>query len=273
VRCLLVVGVLVTGGCDRVFGLDEREAPVPDARTTFGSLEPVTLQCPAGQTASDPTIADEASLFAYSCSASSGGTNLHEAERLSPVLGGSHRLILGEMRTEGSPEFSPDGRSLYFLTFTAADIGNIELIERTSPIETWGAIQVPPDLNTLGDDRPGSPDRSGNHIVISRGGVLLEFVRTPQGAFTPLQTTDTLGAGPMAVNPHLSNDGLTLVFAAPDRTADLYIAYRQSVDEAWGAALPITELNTTQNEADPWISPDGNGIYFARQGVLFHARK
>ncbi len=68
--------------------------------------------------------------------------------------------------------------------------------------------------------------------------------------------------------PRLTADELTLVYARQasnfpgDFDYDLYIATRSSTAEAFGAPVPITQLNTTATETNPALSSDGLSLYF-----------
>jgi Tol biopolymer transport system component len=43
---------------------------------------------------------------------------------------------------------------------------------------------------------------------------------------------------------------------------DFYLATRSATTEAFSPAVPITELNSSDNETDPWISEDRRYILF-----------
>jgi hypothetical protein len=277
--------ILLIAACDQVFGLESRvpadaagpladapDAPL-DARDTFDEPALVTLACPAGRTAGDPSLDLDEKVFAYTCASGADG-DLYEAPRMSLTQGGTATMILATAASEGSPELSPDGKQLYYLTFPSKGVGQINLKQRATIGDAWGVTMVRGDLNAPGDNRPGSPNQAGNHMVISRGGALVE-VRSNGTTWMSLSATGTLGAITAAVNPHLSVDGLTLVFAARsvNLDQDLYIARRDVLGGAWGAAVPISELNTSFDEAEPWLSADQRRLYFARQGLLFLARK
>jgi hypothetical protein len=53
-------------------------------------------------------------------------------------------------------------------------------------------------------------------------------------------------------------------------SADLYVAWRRSVDAEFLATAPLDELNTGGDERDPWLTPDGKTLYFTsdRSGAL-----
>ncbi|HLK93598.1 MAG TPA: hypothetical protein VKZ18_27145 [Polyangia bacterium] len=52
-------------------------------------------------------------------------------------------------------------------------------------------------------------------------------------------------------------------------TSDLFVAWRRSTTEPFVALMPLTDLNTSANERDPWLSPDGSTFFFTsdRDGV------
>ena len=65
-----------------------------------------------------------------------------------------------------------------------------------------------------------------------------------------------------AIEPTLSGDGQTMVFARsrPGRDADLYMARRSN--GGWGEATPLSSLNTEADELGPQLTHDGRYLYF-----------
>ncbi len=68
-------------------------------------------------------------------------------------------------------------------------------------------------------------------------------------------------------SPFPSADGLRLYFFSTRRGGaggrDLWISSRASVEEPFGAPLPLSELNTPDEEHLPWLTRDELTIYFA----------
>ena len=84
----------------------------------------------------------------------------------------------------------------------------------------------------------------------------------PQG--TDIVELNTLGT---INDPSLTPDELTIVFMGNNITGgrgmyDLYIATRPDLNSPFGNVRNLTELNTPENDADPFVSTDGLSLYF-----------
>jgi WD40-like Beta Propeller Repeat len=66
----------------------------------------------------------------------------------------------------------------------------------------------------------------------------------PPDAGTPLDASATPDAGP--------------TFG----TSDLFVAWRRSTDGPFEVTQALSDLNTSANERDPWLSPDGSTFFF-----------
>ncbi|HEY4179224.1 MAG TPA: hypothetical protein VGM90_20415 [Kofleriaceae bacterium] len=71
------------------------------------------------------------------------------------------------------------------------------------------------------------------------------------------------GTGDASITPDL----LTLMFRSVRPggvgAGDIYTSHRSSATAAWPAPTLVTELDSTMDEAHPWIAPDGLRIYFS----------
>ena len=80
-------------------------------------------------------------------------------------------------------------------------------------------------------------------------------------------------------HPVLSADKLTIYFgvdAAGDggtKDWDIVAAKRTSAAVAFGAPLPVAELNSAQSDYPAWISPDSCRFYLTRNGALLRATR
>lgn len=275
--------VLFAGACDRVFGLDARSAPdgpplavdaPPDAHPTFGSLTPVTLECPSGRAPIEVSLDRDERRFIYGCAGTD--VDIYEAPVKDELTGNTATAVVVAPGAQGSPEMSPDGLAVYYLVLITG-IGEIHLKQRMTIDDPWGAPTTPAVLNTGADDRPGSPDATGTHFVITRssppGSMLVEVVRQANTLVDSTTSTAALRAVTSPINPQISADGRTLVFAAMGNGFDLFISERSNPDSPWGTAVSISEVNTNGDETDPWLSADGRRLYFTRGGVVLLGRK
>ncbi|HEY5453357.1 MAG TPA: hypothetical protein VIQ54_31605, partial [Polyangia bacterium] len=96
------------------------------------------------------------------------------------------------------------------------------------------------------------PDRSTVDAFLSDNGLTLFFSGSPP-------------AYPADAAPRVNDAGMIL-----EPSADLYVAWRRSVDEEFEVAQPLDDLNTSGDERDPWLTPDGKTLYFTsdRDGTL-----
>ena len=108
---------------------------------------------------------------------------------------------------------------------------------------------------------------------------------TPDAPFqAPLALPELVHADRSTVDGFLTDDGLTFFFSsrlapapAPDGgaatdagqdaaaaapTSDLFVTWRRSIDGPFSEPQPLTDLNTPDDERDPWMSPDGTTFYF-----------
>jgi Tol biopolymer transport system component len=67
------------------------------------------------------------------------------------------------------------------------------------------------------------------------------------------------------VDGFLTDDGLTLFYVTGPSfgAADLFVAFRRTVDDPFEHHTPLEDLTTEDDERDPWLSPDGRELFFA----------
>ena len=117
----------------------------------------------------------------------------------------------------------------------------------------------------------GSAPPPGNDIYVSP---LL-----PDGTFGAAVRDDALSTNLGGVKdyegrPMIRFDGREIIFLS-DRDGgaggyDLYAATRETVEAPWSEPVRLTTLNTAGNEMHPYLSPDGETLFFTRSvsGIL-----
>lgn len=182
---------------------------------------------------------------------------------------------------ETTPKLSPDGLSMYWGSQRAGTEGlnDIWTAQRGSLVTTtFTAATRIDELSSTQDDLSATISGDGLAIVFVRrdpDDSLYGSTRTSASApwstpqvLAPLETPDAENG------PFLTADGLTVYYAAArNGNTDLFVAHRPAITAAFGPPQPIGELNTAAAESDPWVSPDGRHIYFARGTRIWRASR
>lgn len=252
-------------------------APVPDATVLgpWSTPTPIVLS-PANATDDDPSLTGDR-LELYINTSRSGGPDIYVATRAATTepWGTPERVpLVSSAQNEATPEVSSDGLTLYFASDRPGGAGDLDIwvSTRTARTEAWGAPTVVAELSSAVHD--ACPATSASQLQL----VMTSFRKPPltwSDIYVSTRTAPTMAWGtPVeldAINtpaddrsPFLTADARSLYL---DRTvsgasSDLFVATRPSATAAFPAAVPISELNTSGAEEDPWVSPDGRHIVF-----------
>jgi hypothetical protein len=179
---------------------------------------------------------------------------------------------------DGNPAISPDGRHFYFTSTRSLDGGPKPssrpypwVMERTG--SSWGA---PRPLNIpIGDKQYIMnilPVRSGDLYLTLREGQKETICRSQ------FQDGNYLAPEPLAAEinrvqlqlaGYVAPDESYLLFSAFDGVesqggSDLYVSFRHA-DGSWETAVNLGPgVNTPDNEFTPYVSPDGEFLFFSR---------
>ncbi len=194
--------------------------------------------------------------------------------------------IITEIVAEGddqSSAISADGLMLWFGSDRTGGAGELDIWVSTRASRSEAMWSTPLNLTALNSPSLDVPRPLGDHDRVmplssdraSPDGyqILFAAARTANGTFdSPTPAAGLSMPGQMTVDGFLTNDGLTIFYtqAAAGSTGDLFVSWRRSTSEAFGWQSPLSELNTGDDERDPWLSPDGTQLYFSsnRSGVL-----
>jgi WD40 repeat protein len=184
---------------------------------------------------------------------------------------------------ETSPAVGHDGLELWVGAERDGGLGlqDIWVSRRASRADDWTPLENVVELNSSAKDIP-RPLASSKIMPLGshRGSsgyyetFLAERPSASEPFAEPLELVELEVAGQNSVDGFLSDDGLTLYFnrspGAGESTGDLFVATRPSRGEPFGVAAPLTSVNTSDDERDPWLSPDGKHLFFSsdRDGTL-----
>jgi hypothetical protein len=196
---------------------------------------------------------------------------------------------LNSADTETSPGVSPDGLTIWFGSNRPGGKGTFDVWMATRPDRnsSWTAPVNVPELSSTEADMAHPAMGSPLLILVATQSVapplwdLLWATRadetSPFGTPTPITELDSASSD---VDPYLSADGQVFFFNSnrvPDNDEDLYFATRDPATDKFSEPQPVTELNTTRRDRDPWLSPDLRYIMFNsnRSGtyLIYQARR
>jgi hypothetical protein len=179
-------------------------------------------------------------------------------------------LVLNSDADETTPEFSPDGLSLYFASARAGTAGGLDIYvaTRTSRDAGWIAPVRVGELSSPLDDTAAVvlADDTTIYVGSHRDGSDALYIATraaPDQAWSSPVVTD-IPVGSFAESQFITPDGTVLVDSlGAAEVEDIYIAQRASLADPFGELVPIGELNTTANDTDPWLASDGHTLVFS----------
>lgn len=162
----------------------------------------------------------------------------------------------------GEPMLSPDDSFLYFVADFPPDLWR-------SPRTKSGNLGTPEklaDVSTAKDDWYPSFASNGN-LYFTNG--TLYRAKPSNGTY---QAKDSIQI-PMKLvdvrDPYISPNEDFIVFAASegslDNDSDLYVSFKESGD-AWSSPISLgADINSAAFELGPYISPDGQYLFFSRR--------
>ncbi len=187
-----------------------------------------------------------------------------------------------------SPDLTPDGLVLFFTSNRPGGAGGSDLYmsRRTDRTQPW----MPPvrlaDVSSPEDDVSAVTDEGLTFLVFTStrpggpGGSDLYIAEraSTSDPWGPPQLARGLNSGADDIAPFYHEPSRTLFFASSRGAPalDLYAAVRLA-DGGFGEASPIVELNDSDRQSDPWLSPDGRTMYFSatvrgRSGIYVTTR-
>lgn len=252
-------------------------AGVCNGHTPFGTPARVDELSAPGSSNDDPSLTADM-LEIYFDTNRSGSHDVWRATRdsVDEPWGEPEELAeLNSRANESTPEVSADGLSLWFGSDRmTASVMDIWVAERSSREEPWSApvLVAGAEVNTTADERGASAAEAGTALFFQsdREGAALGmelYLAARNAVGDPWERVVRLVelSSPAAeLSPFATEDARVIYFAS-DRSGvmDLYVATRNASDEAFGAPVALSSINSGSLDEDPWVSPDGKVIYFA----------
>jgi hypothetical protein len=284
--------VLATASCGgKVIELGQA-APDP---YHFGPATLVAGLASSGRGDNPTLTADLLEIYFTTNEDPEGNGDIWSAQRASASEPFGNPVPVGAVNSpdyETSSAVSGDGLTLWFGSARPGGSGGIDIwvSTRTTRSAPWSTPKNLTELNTSADDIPRPPGQHG--LVMPMASTLttpsnqadrnyktyLTKRRSWGDPFeTPVAIPEIDDRYLSVVDGFLSDDGLVLFFTGPAEgvaldagsaldagtaDADIFVAFRRSRDAPFVVIQPLTDINTSASERDPWISPDGSAFYF-----------
>jgi hypothetical protein len=237
--------------------------------TAFGPAQVVTGLRGDAYDVQDPSMTFE-ELELYFASPTGGLNDIWVATRIVATDSWGPSTMVAELSSpdnDQDPEISVDGLVMFLSSDRGGAGTRLYVSQRRTRDTPWGQ---PVLLDTLGSsalDEAPALDRAQLKLVFAsvRGAASIPHLYT-----STRQSAVELAALSSAwedTDPALFNEGRGVVFASrrasQGGTADLFQTARADVSAPFTSPIvPITELNTSFSEEDPWLSQDGRHILF-----------
>ena len=179
--------------------------------------------------------------------------------------------VISDASNNGSPTFTPDGKSLFF-TRSGAIAGTI--MESHFESGEWTKPTIAPFSGTWNDQHPTmAPDGSYLIFVSTRPspGIATKVAhlwrvdRVKGGWGTPVHLPETVNIGTRIFAPSIAADGsIYFLRIAAQRTFQLYRS--RFVNGAYQQAVRLSFSSPATADVDPEIAPDQSFLVFASSG-------
>ncbi|MCG8649313.1 MAG: hypothetical protein MI861_05750, partial [Pirellulales bacterium] len=173
-----------------------------------------------------------------------------------------------------SPELSADGLSLYFASDRAGGDSDLWFSTRQSVDAQWSKPRQVPGVNSPGTDLEPALSADGLTLLFAsarppkNGSFDIWMCRRPTTSAAwskPVHLDSALNSADWQGSPCFSADeiGSVLIFHS---VAGLRISTRSSRDALFATAEPLQGGKPLQNAYAPFLSADGQTLYFRSQG-------
>lgn len=182
--------------------------------------------------------------------------------------------VISGPANDGSPTFTPDGKTLYF---TRSGAGPGAILESHFVDGAWSAPVIASFSGQWNDEHPAiAPDGSFMIFISTRpapgttehGARIWRMERTNDGWGAPTLLPATVNISPRIFAPSIAADGsiyfLNIILSGNSHTFQLYSA--RFANGTYHQAQPLPFSNVKTADVDPAIAPDQSFLVFASSG-------
>jgi dipeptidyl aminopeptidase/acylaminoacyl peptidase len=197
------------------------------------------------------------------------GFGAASAQAATPVLPAPEIFAPGVISAganDGSPTFSPDGKTLFFARSSA---NWSVILESEKSMGGWSEPHIAPFSGQWNDWAPEfAPD--GSYVVFvsvrpETHANLWRSNRTAGGWSAPVHLPDAVNIGPSVWKPSMAADG-SIYFVSIDANGAKRLYCSRYKDGAYQPALPLSFSDGKSGDVDPEVAPDESFMIFASDG-------
>ncbi len=169
------------------------------------------------------------------------------------------------------PTFTGDLRELYFSSDRAGN-SDIWVSRRASPADPWGTPSMVTELSSTGIDRSPSVSLDGLSIWFTtdrelfRGRIWHSARPSVQSVWAAPTPVSELASPNFDSAPSVDAAETTMFFSSLHQNSptgtDIYASTRASVTQPWGVPVRVPGLDTSADEADPFVAQGGLVVFF-----------
>lgn len=280
--CLLLLfaacGANITGTAETAHDAGVVDtARVPDATADALTLGPWSAPAafPAGATSvdeDDVTLSSTALEMIFAVSGATGKTLYYTSRK---AIGAAwtpiEPLPFSSTMSDETPRFSGDDMTLYFSSDRNKTSGDLDIytVSRamTGSNAAWGKVAPVPGINTTAVEKWFAPCGNGRFVVVqARTDTGTDLLEGTLGGAAPAPL-DVLDSAMNETGAFLTQDCLTIYFASNRNTrVQIFVSHRKAIDQPWQQPVTVDDFKIgagTDNQEDPWLSPDGRTFAFA----------
>ena len=275
----------------------------PVAAPQFGDwLPPVLIGGPVNSSPSYGAVVSRDGLSLFLTRGSNAAADIYVSQRATlDELWGNPVTLPAPLNTtamEMIPSLSRDGHWLFFTSDRpGSQSWDLWAAYRPNKKDDFGwqaPINLGPSVNSSSQETTGSlfeNDEAGTPLLffasnrlrpggepppgsLPVGHDIYVSALQPDGTFGPATrdeqlSTDNLGVQDLEGRPVVRFDGREVIFVS-DRPGslgaqDLWMATRDAATDPWSAPVPVPGVNTNAAELHPYLSSDGQTLYFSRR--------
>lgn len=245
---------------------------------TWGNAQPIA-SLDLDEDYDDPSLTGDLLEIYFNADSpmTAGDADIWKATRLRPDLPWGDPVHVAELSStvdETTPEVAADGRTIFFARGDTAPEEEIFFSTRPTRDDPWTTPVLVAELSAPGEqDIAGGVTGDPMEIVlmsrrdVNDGDIYLASWDDMMNRWSIPQPIAEVNSNGPERNPFLDRSGLSLYFDAdPDQDGDfdLYVATRPERAAPFTDPLRIDELVTTDDDVDPWVSPEGDYMVFTR---------